>query len=74
LPVTIIVAIFQGWRSKPIKEQPERQRGSWPLKKILVYLIFLICFPLSLTPSAEVGSRWFAGVIAVVLFIAIQAA
>jgi len=41
-------------------------------QKILVYLIFLICFPLSLTPSAELGSRWFAGIIAVVLFIAIQ--
>jgi hypothetical protein len=62
LPITVIIAFIQ---NKKLATKVE----SFPLRKTLAYLIFLICFPLSLSPFVELGARFFTGVLAVVLLI-----
>ena len=65
LPVTVVVALIQG-RVGGNGIAPHKE--AWPTKKILAYLLFLICFPLSLTPWVEYGTRIFCGFAAVGLF------
>jgi hypothetical protein len=67
LPVMIVVAYLQG-RSTP---NTEMTRETFPLKKSLTYLLFLICFPLTITPWVEVDTRVFCGFISVPLFLMI---
>jgi hypothetical protein len=68
LPATIIIALIQGRRSKRV----EGVRESFPLKKVLTYLLFLICFPLTLSPWMQEGIRWFTGAASVLLFVLIM--
>lgn len=67
LPVMVIIAIIQRGFGNPI----EGKREAFPLKKILSYLLFLICFPLVLTPWVEIGVRIFCGFASFFLFILI---
>lgn len=64
LPVTVIVAFIQNKKAAVMAE-------SFPLRKMMAYLMFLICFPLSLTPTIELGVRGFVGTLAVCLLIVI---
>jgi Na+-translocating ferredoxin:NAD+ oxidoreductase RnfD subunit len=63
LPVMIIIALIQGRQSQQVAGKGEL----WPLKKVLAYLLFLICFPLSMTPWAEDNVRMLSGVLAWIL-------
>lgn len=65
LPIMVVVALVQG-RSTPRVEG--RPGEVWPIKKVLVYLLFLICFPITLTPWAESGARIVCGFSSLVLF------
>ena len=67
LPVTLIVAVIQGI-GKPKAAQTQ---SVWPLKKIIVYMLFFICFPLMLTPWMQDGSRTVCGIACVPLFLII---
>jgi hypothetical protein len=67
LPVMVMIAFIQG---RPTI-QTETQRETFPLKKSLTYLLFLICFPLALTPWVEAAARALCTVASVVLFLII---
>jgi hypothetical protein len=58
LPVTVLVAFIQN-------KKAETKAESFPLKKTLAYLLFLICFPMSLSPALPEGTRTFVGVVAI---------
>ena len=64
LPVMVLIGWFQGQPSK----QTDMTREAFPLKKSLTYLLFLICFPLALTPWVESETRALCTVAAIVLF------
>ena len=67
LPVMVIIALIQGRATTGTTVK----RESLPLKKSLTYLLFLICFPITLTPWVESGVRVFCGFASVALFIVI---
>jgi hypothetical protein len=60
LPITVLVAFIQN-------KKAETKAESFPLKKSLAYLLFLICFPMSLTPALQEANRTFVGVVAVAM-------
>ncbi len=64
LPITVLVAFIQN-------KNVETKAESFPLKKSLTYLLFLICFPLTLTPWVEYGVRIFCGMVSTLLFLLI---
>jgi hypothetical protein len=64
LPITVLVAFIQN-------KKAETKAESFPLKKSLMYLLFLICFPIALTPWVEFGVRFFCGVASILLFLLI---
>ena len=66
LPTTVVIGWVQSRASKPMEQQTA---SIWPIKKVLVYLLFLICFPLTLTPWAEPASRLICGIASIPLFL-----
>lgn len=66
LPITVIVAFIQ---NKRIQIKAE----GFPLKKSLAYLLFLICFPMSLTPAIDGGTRALLALLSIGLLITILA-
>jgi hypothetical protein len=60
LPITFLVAFIQNKKAETTAE-------SFPLKKSVAYLLFLICFPMSLTPTLEGGARGFVGAVAIAM-------
>ena len=67
LPVMVIVPLFQGRPSN----QADRKREPFPIKKTLTYLLFLICFPITLTPWVEPITRLICGIACIPLFLLI---
>ena len=62
LPITVLVAFIQNKKT---------ETESFTLKKALAYLLFLICFPMSLTPALEDGARGFVGAVAIAMLFVI---
>lgn len=69
LPITLMVAVIQGRSGKAVDNGGHRE--AWPMKKVLVYLIFLICFPMTMSPWVDEPTRWVCGLLSVGFFISI---